>query len=108
MRIQEFCDEINAHNIPSCFRNRKGVKLTEWFSFLCLCAKTHVAHLTVLSYVSQHVRPPVAPQNKLQGFPLSSMSHNLRVMVLFDNSVTKVRDHRNVDVIMKPPKSFVL
>ena len=52
MRVWEFGNKINTHDVPSCFRNREGVELAEWFSFLRLCAKTHVACLAVLSDVS--------------------------------------------------------
>ena len=108
MQVQEFSNKINTHDIPSHFRNGEGMELAEWFPFLCLRVKTHVTCLAVLSNVLWHVWPPVTPQDELYGFPLPCMSCNLRVMVLFDNSVTKVRDHGNIDAIMKPPQSFIL
>ena len=51
MRVWEFGNKINTHDVLSCFGNGEGMELTEWFSFLRLRAKTHVACLAVLSNV---------------------------------------------------------
>src|SRR5277367_1619155 len=107
MGVREFDDKVNANGVPSRFGDWKRVKLTEWFTFLCLCSKAKIACLAVLPNVVRHVRPPVAPRNKFEGLPASCMSPDFGIVVLFGDPASQFGNHRYVDAVAEPPESIL-
>src|SRR5882762_9294565 len=82
MCIRKFTNEVHAEDVPTVLQNRERMELSGWAVSLDLHSETDVACPSILTNVSQHLWPPVAPGNKLQGFPASGVACNLGIMVL--------------------------
>jgi len=73
MQFGEFANEVDTDSVPAIFRDRQWMQLTHWLATLYLCPKAEIASLAVFAYESQHVGPPVIPQNEFKGFPMTCM-----------------------------------
>ena len=60
----------------------------------------------ILSYKSQHVGPPVIPEDEFQCFEVASMPSNSGVVAERDNLVVKVGGWRDVDATLVVEQSI--
>jgi hypothetical protein len=79
MCIQKFTDEVYTDDVPTVLQSGEQMKLSGWAASLNLCPETDVTCPHILTNVYQHLWPPVAPGDKLQGFPAFRVACNLGV-----------------------------
>jgi hypothetical protein len=82
MCIWKFVNEVHSEDVPTVLWNGEQMKLSSWVLLLDLHPETDVTCPGILTNISGHLWPPVAPGDKLQGFPASKVACNLGVMVL--------------------------
>jgi hypothetical protein len=68
---------------------------------LCLDVQTEITGAAILTYVSQHLWPPVGPGDEFEGFPVSWMSGDERVMVLSHDPATEFVVFGHIDPVME-------
>src|SRR5882757_4320996 len=88
MCVWKFANEVHTEDVPTVLWNGERMKLSGWAPSLDLGLETDVARPSILTNVSGHLWPPVAPGDKLQRFPASRVACNLGVMVLRCNAMT--------------------
>src|SRR5882757_3489767 len=69
MCVWKFTNEVHAEDVPTVLWNGEQMELTDWVVSVNLRPETHLACPSILTNVSQHLWPPVALGDKLQGFP---------------------------------------
>src|SRR5882757_6850164 len=75
MRIRKFTNEVHTDDIPVALWSGEGMEFSGWATPLNLCPETDVACPHILTNVSRHLWPPVAPGYKLQGDMIQSYIH---------------------------------
>jgi hypothetical protein len=60
-----------------------------------------VAGLDVLTYVARHLQPPVVASDQFEGFELTWVASDVRVMVLLDNPLPKLAVLQDIDLSSK-------
>src|SRR5882757_10947706 len=99
MCVRKFTNEVHAEDIPTTLQDGERMELSGWAPSLDLRPETDVARPGILTNVSGHLWPPVAPGDKLQGFPASRVACNLGVMVLRCNAAAELRIIWNIDAV---------
>ena len=99
--IREFADEVDAHNVPRHVRNGHQVQFAVWFVSRRLHVTAQITSLRVQTNLPAEARPPVAPRNQFEGFESPRMPCDARVVVLLDDSLSKILIFQDIDLAMK-------
>ena len=97
LQVRELDYKIDVNSVPVFAWDQDQNQFSDPKSVLYLCLQAEVASGDIASDVARHVRPPIIPRDKFQGFEVSWVSCNFRVMAEGDDSSPKVGSGRNVN-----------
>ncbi len=98
IRLWEFNDEVYTDGVPSCLGCRQWLQVAGRKSFVNFRPHTEVAGRRVLTYVPQHLWPPVVAADKFKGLPSPGVSSYSAVVAESHDLPTDVGGWRNVDL----------
>jgi hypothetical protein len=77
------------------------MELTEGSSVLQLCPITQITGFDVDADVMGHLQPPIVACYELQGLEAACMSGDARIMVLFNDTASKVSVIGDIDLTVE-------
>jgi hypothetical protein len=77
------------------------MELAEGSSMLQLCPITQITGFDVDADVAGHLQPPIVARYELQGLEAACMSSDARIMVLFNDTASKVPVIGDIDLTME-------
>jgi hypothetical protein len=89
MSLWEFYYEVNQDCLPLFVWDLEGLEFAKGPMSLCLGLKAEVTSAAILTYVSQHLWPPVGLGDEFKCLPPSRVSGDAGVVVLSNNSVSE-------------------
>jgi hypothetical protein len=101
MGLGQFNYEVDTDCVPWFRQCLQGVELTEGSLVLQLCPVTQVTGFDVYANVPGHLQPPIIACYELQGLEAACMSSDVRIMVLFNDTVPKVSVIGDIDLTAK-------
>jgi hypothetical protein len=107
MCLWEFYHEVDQNHFPPFIGDVEGLKLAEGLMSWGFGLKAEVAGAAVLTYVSQHLWPPVGLGDKFEHLPFSRVFGDVGVMVLSDNLVTELSVLGYIDPISEKNESIL-
>jgi hypothetical protein len=90
MSLWEVYYEVDQYCLPLFAWDLQGLEFTKGLMSLCLGLKAEIASVTILTYVSQYLWPPVGSGDEFECLPPFQVPGNAGIVVLSDDSAMEL------------------
>ena len=101
VHIWEFSNEVHTEDTPAALQDGEQVEFFGGTLLLNLGPEAEVTCPSVLTDVAEYLWPPVVLGYQFQCLSVTRVSHNLLVMMLQSNVMTKLQIVQDIDAVLK-------